>query len=173
MWDERNAEDTRLLAAGDHATLLATYYEIILGRCLARLRNEADAYEVAHRVIERLIGELSRGRTYTVAVQRGRQQGRRLEGGRVLQRRARVDAAGGLGRRRPRRSRTASSSRTSTSRRLFAPLPERTRQVLELYYRRGLEAEEIGKTLGMARNAVYQRLHQGHAKLREAFRDAG
>ena len=66
MWDERNAEDTRLLAAGDHATLLATYYEIILGRCLARLRNEADAYEVAHRVIERLIGELSRGRTYTV-----------------------------------------------------------------------------------------------------------
>ena len=66
MWDERNAEDTRLLAAGDHATLLATYYEIILGRCLARLRNEADAYEVAHRVIERLIGELARGRSYTV-----------------------------------------------------------------------------------------------------------
>ena len=36
MWDERNAEDTRLLAAGDHAKLLATYYEIILGRRLER-----------------------------------------------------------------------------------------------------------------------------------------
>ena len=31
---------------------------------------------------------------------------------------------------------------------LFAPLPERTRQVLELYYRRGLEAEEIGEEAG-------------------------
>ena len=48
-----------------------------------------------------------------------------------------------------------------------------TREVLELYYRRGLEAEDIGKTLGMDRNAVYQRLHQGHSKLREAFRDEG
>lgn len=54
---------------------------------------------------------------------------------------------------------------------LFAPLPERTRHVLDLYYRRGLEPDEIGQTLGMARNAVYQRLHQGHAKLREAFLD--
>ena len=99
MWDERNAEDTQLLAAGDHATLLATYYEIILGRCLARLRNEADAYEVAHRVIERLIGELSRGRYVHRPVQRRRQQGRRLEGDRVLQRRARVRAARELGRR--------------------------------------------------------------------------
>lgn len=45
--------------------------------------------------------------------------------------------------------------------------------MLELYYRRGLEAEEIGETLGMERNAVYRRLHQGHAKLREAFNDAG
>ena len=53
----------------------------------------------------------------------------------------------------------------------FSPLPERTRAVLELYYRRGLEPAEIGETLGMDRNAVYQRLHQGHTKLREAFRD--
>ena len=38
MWEERNREDARLLEAGDHATLLATYYPLILGRCRARLR---------------------------------------------------------------------------------------------------------------------------------------
>jgi hypothetical protein len=44
MWAERNREDARLLAEGDHATLLATYYPVVLGRCRARLRSEDDAY---------------------------------------------------------------------------------------------------------------------------------
>jgi hypothetical protein len=44
--------------------LLATYYPVVLGRCRARLRSEDDAYEVAHRVIERLARELRSGRTY-------------------------------------------------------------------------------------------------------------
>ena len=66
MWAERNREDARLLAEGDHATLLATYYPVILGRCRARLRSEDDAYEVAHRVIERLARELRSGRMYPV-----------------------------------------------------------------------------------------------------------
>src|SRR5262245_11417130 len=66
MWEERNREDRRLLAQGDHATLLATYYDIVLARCVARLRNRDDAYEVAHRVILRLAAELSRGRKYSV-----------------------------------------------------------------------------------------------------------
>jgi len=159
-----------LLAAGDHATLLATYYEIILGRCLARLRNEADAYEVAHRVIERLIGELSRGRTYAVPYS--------VVVNKVVDWKV-VEFFSGE------RESTLPEDWDAGDpvdpydefeqdfdlEALFEALPERTRQVLELYYRRGLEADEIGETLGMDRNAVYQRLHQGHAKLREAFLD--
>lgn len=172
MWDERNAEDTRLLAAGDHATLLATYYEIILGRCLARLRNEADAYEVAHRVIERLIGELSRGRTYAVpysVVVNKVVDWKVVEffsGERESTLPENWDAGDPV-------DPYGEFEQDFDLEALFASLPERTRRVLELYYRRGLEAEDIGETLGMERNAVYQRLHQGHAKLREAFRDAG
>lgn len=170
MWDERNAEDDRLLAAGDHATLLATYYEIILGRCLAKLRNEADAYEVAHRVIDRLLGELARGRSYrvpySVVVRKvvdwtvvefftGTNESPLPEGWDAGDP---VDPYGEV-------------EQDFDLETLFRPLPERTREVLELYYRRGLEADQIAHTLGMERNAVYQRLHHGHAWLREWMRD--
>jgi RNA polymerase sigma factor (sigma-70 family) len=170
MWAERNAEDDRLLAAGDHATLLATYYDIIVGRCLARLRNESDAYEVAHRVIERLIGELHRGRTYTVPYS--------VVVNKVVNWKM-VEFFAGDGESPlpedwdagdpvdPYAEFEGDFDLEAT----FAPLPERTREVLDLYYRRGLEPAQIGETLGMDRNAVYQRLHQGHARLREAFRD--
>jgi hypothetical protein len=65
MHDARDAEDIRLLEAHDHAKLLATYYPVIVERCRLRL-PDPDAYEVAHRVIERLLRELAAGRRYAV-----------------------------------------------------------------------------------------------------------
>ena len=41
-------------------SLVRRHGPMVLGVCRRVLRNEADAYEVAHRVIERLIGELAR-----------------------------------------------------------------------------------------------------------------
>lgn len=52
---------------------------------------------------------------------------------------------------------------------LFATLPERAREVLQLRYLLGLEIEEIAKRLGMKRNAVDAALHRGHAKLKESL----
>jgi RNA polymerase sigma factor (sigma-70 family) len=49
---------------------------------------------------------------------------------------------------------------------LFHDLPDQTRRVLELRYVLGLEHDEIAGQLDLTPNAVYQRLHQGHAKLR-------
>src|SRR3954463_15384271 len=65
MHDVRDAEDIRLLEVHDHAKLLATYYPVILERCRLRLADP-DAYEVAHRVIERLLRELAAGKRYSV-----------------------------------------------------------------------------------------------------------
>jgi RNA polymerase sigma factor (sigma-70 family) len=50
---------------------------------------------------------------------------------------------------------------------LFADLPRRQRQVLDLRYRLGLNPVEIGEELGIQANAVHQALHNGHSKLRE------
>ena len=60
MHDARDAEDSRLLEANEHARLLATYYPVVVERCRVRLRDP-DAYEVAHRVVERLLRELTAG----------------------------------------------------------------------------------------------------------------
>lgn len=55
MSDARDAEDTRLLEAGEHARLLATYFEIIRGRCLARCRTRDDGEECASLAFVRLL----------------------------------------------------------------------------------------------------------------------
>src|SRR5437764_921850 len=50
---DRDAEDDALLTSGRHAELLAAYYPVILERLRLRLTRD-EAYEVAHRVVERL-----------------------------------------------------------------------------------------------------------------------
>lgn len=65
MTHDRDAEDTRFLEASDHAALLAAYYPVIRERCRLRLAPD-DADEVTHRVVDRLLGELQRGKRYTV-----------------------------------------------------------------------------------------------------------
>jgi RNA polymerase sigma factor (sigma-70 family) len=50
---------------------------------------------------------------------------------------------------------------------LFADLPPRQREVLQAFYREGLDAQQTAKKLGIEPNAVYQALHNGHKKLAE------
>jgi RNA polymerase sigma factor (sigma-70 family) len=66
MHDARDAEDTRLLEAGEIGLLLEGYLGVILDRCRANVRNPDDALDVAQNVYERLLGELKRGRRYRV-----------------------------------------------------------------------------------------------------------
>ena len=58
MHDACNAEDNRLLAAGDFALLIEGYYGLIVDRCRVSTRSEADALDVASAVVVRLLGEL-------------------------------------------------------------------------------------------------------------------
>jgi DNA-directed RNA polymerase specialized sigma24 family protein len=60
MRDARDAEDNRLLEAGEIDLLLAGWYETIVARCVARMRGPAG-YDVAQAVCERLWGELKKG----------------------------------------------------------------------------------------------------------------
>jgi DNA-directed RNA polymerase specialized sigma24 family protein len=61
MRDARDAEDKRLLDAGEIELLLAGWYETIVGRCVARMRGRVG-HDVAQAVCERLWRELKRGK---------------------------------------------------------------------------------------------------------------
>ncbi len=69
MHDARDAEDALLLAAGDHAVLLAAYADVVVQRCLVATRDEAG-YDVAQNVFLRLWQELGRGKRYPVPYRR-------------------------------------------------------------------------------------------------------
>jgi RNA polymerase sigma factor (sigma-70 family) len=160
---DRDAEDDELLDAGRHAELLAAYYPVILERLRLRLPRD-EAYEVGHRVVERLLRELDRGRRYTVPYRvvvhnvvtwtlRGHFGGRThdplppdLPGG--------EDAAAGV------------DERVGLQQ-MLAALPGREREVLEMRYLDGREIEDIAADLGITRNAVDQALFRGRRRLRE------
>src|SRR5947207_5450992 len=66
MHDARDAEDKRLLEAGEYARLVASYYGVIVKRCQARTKGHTDAFDVAADVVIRLLGELKAGKRYAV-----------------------------------------------------------------------------------------------------------
>ena len=66
MPDARDAEDTQLLEQGDIARLLAKYEPLVRNRCLARLRGDDAAYDVAQNVMVRLLTEFRKGKRYRV-----------------------------------------------------------------------------------------------------------
>jgi RNA polymerase sigma-70 factor, ECF subfamily len=168
MRDERDAEDARLLEEGDIAGLLAVYSDVIVGRCTAKLRGDAAAYDVAQDVRLRLLGEFRRGKRYSVPY--------RVVVHQVLDWTLKEhfqgqDTAVPLPDAWEPSVKDASDSVHSRYDllQLFASLPERTRQVLELRYLAGLEIEQIAERLGITRNAVDQALHRGHTKLKEGL----
>jgi RNA polymerase sigma factor (sigma-70 family) len=164
--DERDAEDARLLENGNIAGLLAAYHQIIVGRCIARLRGDDAAYDVAQNVMLRLLTEFRRGKRYSVPY---RVVVHQVIDWTLKEHFQEQDTSAPL----PEGWEPAveDSSEVVLSRYyltdLFASLPRDTRKVLELRYIAGLEIEQIAERLGLKRNAVDQALHRGHAKLRE------
>ena len=166
MRDARDAEDALLLENGDHAVLLAAYYDVIVQRCLVAVRSDA-AYDVAHDVCERLLKELQRGRRYPVPYRvvvhnvvtwtiKDHFAGRPTDVPLLDD----WDPASGEN---PYRT----FEEDHDLEQLFADLPDGARRVLDLRYREGLEIDEIAERLELKRNAVDQALHRGHEKLKE------
>ncbi len=160
---DRDAEDGRLLGAGEHADLMAAYYPVIIARLRLRL-PEADVGDVAHRVVERLLGELARGKTYRVPFRvvvhnvigwkLKEHWAERRDEPLPPEPEALDDPVG--------------DAATSVGlRQMLQALAPREREVIELRLLEGLEIDEIAERLGMTRNAVDQALFRGRRRLRE------
>lgn len=168
MHDARDAEDQRLLEAGEHKLLLAGYFTPVRDRCFFRLGTREAGDEAAQIVFVRLLGELGKEKTYPAPFRvvvwmvtewtlRGFYQGRK-----EAELPEEWDQAG-----------PDAFSEWEIDHDLavlFADLPQRQRQVLDLRYRLGLTPAEIAAQLDIDANAVYQALHNGHAKLKERLR---
>jgi RNA polymerase sigma factor (sigma-70 family) len=169
MRDARDAEDAFLLENGDHAALIAAYYDVVVDRCRIRVRTDAW-YDVAQTVFERLLKELARGKRYPVPY-------------RVVVHQVITWTIQGHFQDVPPETPLADDwdiadtndpyrllEDTQALDHLFSGLPDGSRRVLGLRYQDGLEIDEIAERLGLTRNAVDQALHRGHAKLREGIR---
>ena len=163
---DRDAEDDALLRSGRHADLLAAYYPVIRERLRLRLpRDEAD--EVAHRVVERLLLEASRGARYRVPY---RVVVHSVVGWKLREHFGErgpdpllVDPEAGD-------DPLARAAERLGLEQMLAGLPARERQVLTLRYLDGREIAEIAEELGMTRNAVDQALFRGRRRLKELLR---
>jgi RNA polymerase sigma-70 factor (ECF subfamily) len=169
MHDARDAEDRRLLEAGEHKTLLANYVHPVRERCRLRLRDEDAANEAAQRVFLRLREELRRGRTYPVPFRvvvwkvtdwtlRGFYPG------------AKPDASLPEGWDPAAPDAFAEWEDRHDVGLVLDGLPARQREVLWLTYLDGLGPEQVAERLGITRNAVDQALHNGHRRLGELLR---
>ena len=172
MTHDSDAEDARHLSDGDIAYLLAKYEPVVRARCVARLRGDLAADDVAQNVMLRLLDEFHRGKRYgdvpyrvvvhqvvgwTLNDHFRRPPHRRTAAGRL--------GAGGARRAsRPRASRPAAScsptcpsgrAARASSATCSASRSTRSREQLE-----------------MTRNAVDQALHRAHARLRDLVADA-
>jgi RNA polymerase sigma factor (sigma-70 family) len=164
MRDARDADDKRLLDEGDHKELLARYYDLVLERCCLRLRNDDTAADAAHEVFGRLLKELRAGKTYPVPyrVVVAMVTDWTLRG---FYPPAKQDDALPDDWDPAAPDAFAEWEEYEDLSTLFADLPDRQREVLELRYLEGLDQEQIAERLGMKRNAVDQALHNGHKKL--------
>jgi RNA polymerase sigma factor (sigma-70 family) len=160
---DRDAEDHALLEAANHAELLAAYYPVILERLRLRLPRE-DVYEVGHAVIDRLLRELTSGRSYSVPFRvvvhmvvkwkLAEHFGRASHAELVEEPEATDD---------PR----ARMEERIALQQILRELPDREREVLEMRYLDGCEIIDIAARLGITRNAVDQALFRGRQRLRE------
>jgi RNA polymerase sigma factor (sigma-70 family) len=169
MPHDADAEDTRLVEQGKIEYLLAKYGDVIVGRCVARLRGHPDAEDVAQNVKLRLLREFHRGKRYVDVPYRvvvhqviGWTLSEYFDG-----RPTDVELPEDWSPEAADPAERVEADYYIES--LFEDLPPRQRQVLELRYLSGLDHEEIARRLDMTRNAVDQALHNGHARLRRAL----
>ena len=164
MQAARDAEDVRLLAAGDHATLLATYLPVVQARVYARVRG-AGGDDVVQEIMLRLVRELSAGKAYPVPYRvvvhqvvgwliKAHFQGERIS---LVQLPEDWDPVGEDG---------IAIEDTVELVRLFEGLTGAEREAVELRYLEGREITEIAEELGIERNAVDQVLFRARKKIR-------
>lgn len=166
MHDARDAEDTRLLEAGEYSALVESYYGVMLDRARLKLRSEAEQTAVAAEAAIRLLSELERGRRYRVPFRvvvhqvigwkirehfaRGQVQEVELEEWLAA---ASVDSA--------RELEDASSFES-----WLEGLSELEQTVVRLHYVDCLDFKEIAARLGKEPNAVHQIHFRALSKLR-------
>lgn len=166
MHDARDAEDSRLLAAGEHKLLVANYFHPVLERCYLWLRDEEAANEVAQNVFARLLRELRAGKQYkapfrvvvwkvTEWTARGHYRATKLDA--PLPEDWDPESPDAY----------ADFEDKYDLGLMLDGLPPRQREVLELAYGEGLSPDQIAERLGINRNAVYQALHNGLQRIAE------
>jgi RNA polymerase sigma factor (sigma-70 family) len=166
MHDARDAEDSRLLAAGEHKLLVANYFHPVLERCYLWLRDEEAANEVALHVFARLLRELRAGKQYKVPFRvvvwkvtewtaRGHYPAAKVDA--TLPEDWEPEAPDAY----------ADSEDKHDLGLMLDGLPPRQHEVLELAYGEGLSPDQIAERLGINRNAVYQALHNGLQRIAE------
>jgi RNA polymerase sigma factor (sigma-70 family) len=170
MHDARDAEDTRLLAAGEYGTLVETYYETIIQRCRVRCRTEDDALDCAQSVAVRLLSELKRGRRYGVPyrvvvhkVIEWTTKGYYVRGRAIL---VEVDENLPDDLFHPGNPYQEVETRYDLERAL-AQLPQGDREIAALRFRDGYEIDQIAAHTGKKRNAIDQALHRSCKRLQE------
>jgi RNA polymerase sigma factor (sigma-70 family) len=166
MHDARDAEDTRLLEAGEHRLLVESYYGVIIDRCRLKVRSDEHGLDVAHEVVLRLLAELKRGRRYRVPfrvvvhkviewkVKEHFQQGRVVE----------VELEEWLALASDGSSVELGAEQGFEA--FLAGLTELEQEVLRLRYLSDLDFGEIARRLGKEANAVHQIHHRALTKLR-------
>jgi RNA polymerase sigma factor (sigma-70 family) len=164
MHDARDAEDTRLLTAGEYNALVKAYYETIIQRCRARCRSNDDALDCAQAVAVRLLTELKRGKTYAVPF--------RVVVQKVIEWTTKGFYAsyGPAHVELPEELFHAGNPYSDVEtrydlERAIARLPKKDREVAQLRFVQGLEIEEIAMRLRKKRNAVDQSLHRSRQVL--------
>lgn len=170
MHDARDAEDTRLLAAGEYNMLLRSYYESIIQRSRVRCRTEDDALDCAQAVAVRLLSELKRGKRYSVPfrvvvhkVIEWTTRGFYQRGRAIL---VEIDDEIPEDVFRPGNPYQDVETRYDLERAL-AELPKGDREVARLRLVEGHEIERVAELVGKKRNAVDQALHRSCKRLQE------
>jgi len=172
MHDARDAEDTRLLAAGELNALIESYLETVLQRCRARCRSEDDALDCAQSVFVRLLSELKRGRRYGVPyrvvvhkVIEWTTKGFYERGRAIL---VQLDENLPDEVFRPGNPYEDVETRYDLER-AIAELPKGDGEVARLRLLQGYEIEQVAELTGKKRNAVDQALHRACKRLEEVF----
>jgi RNA polymerase sigma factor (sigma-70 family) len=168
MHDARDAEDTRLLEAGEYSALVESYYGVMLDRCHAKVWPAEDAIAVAAEVAIRLLSELKRGRRYRVPFRVVVHQviGWKIKEHFEPQKVKEVELEEWL-----REASTESESglvEDAGFEALLEGLTGLEQEVLRLRYGDGLGFQEIAARLGKEPNAVHQIHFRALAKLRRS-----
>jgi RNA polymerase sigma factor (sigma-70 family) len=164
MHDARDAEDKRLLEAGEYARLVESYYGVIVKRCQARTKSDGDAFDVAAEVVIRLLSELKAGKRYGVPF---RVVVHKVIGWKLAEHFAGRSHDAELGDDLLDENAYESADEQQDLMTLLDGLPQREREVAGLRIVAGLDPPSIAAKLCMSRNNVDQAWHRAKKKLRE------